>query len=172
MITTEDFLFFLDEVLDAMVRIVEALGDELACRRPRVGSINSPYVALTHCLGVMEYWGGEVIAGRESNRDRDAEFRATGSVSDLVNWARRARNQLASDLEGIEPYEPPRGRVNKNDASLPLGASQGGALVHIYSELAIHRGHIEICRELLLSPEVATVIDPAIPQPDSRYPVE
>jgi hypothetical protein len=29
---------------------------------------------------------------------------------------------------------------------LPLGRTQGGALIHIYSELAQHRGQMEICR--------------------------
>jgi len=172
MITTEDFLFFLDEVLDAMVRVVEGLGDELACRRPEIDSINSPYVTLTHCIGVMDYWGGQVIAGRETDRDRDAEFRASGVVADLVAQARDARTQLARDLEEMSPYEAPRGVVSDGDASLPLGSSQGGALVHVYSELAIHRGHMEICRDLLLSRAVATITDPAVHQSDSRYSAE
>ncbi|HLM18757.1 MAG TPA: DUF664 domain-containing protein [Acidimicrobiia bacterium] len=172
MITTEDLLFFLDEVLDAMVRVVETLGDELACRRPEIDSINSPYVTLAHCIGVMDYWGGQVIAGRETDRDRDAEFRASGAVPDLVARARDARRQLARDLESMSPYEAPRGVVSDTDACLPLGSSQGGALVHIYSELAIHRGHMEICRDILLSRVVATVTDPAVHQSDSRYSVE
>jgi len=172
MISTEDFLFFLDEVLDAMVRVVEALGDELACRRPEIDSINSPYVTLAHCIGVMDYWGGQVIAGRETNRDRNAEFRASGAVADLVARARDARRQLVRDLERMSPYDAPRGVVSESDASLPLGSTQGGALVHVYSELAIHRGHMEICRDILLSRSVATVSDPAVHQSDSRSSVE
>jgi len=172
MITTEDLLFFLDEVLDAMVRVVETLGDELACRRPEIDSINSPYVTLAHCIGVMDYWGGQVIAGRETDRDRDAEFRASGAVADLVARAQNARTQLARDLEWISPYEAPRGVVSESDASLPLGSSQGGALVHVYSELAIHRGHMEICRDILLSCTVAMATDLAVHQSDSRYPVD
>ena len=72
----------------------------------------------------------------------------------------------------MEPDEAPRGFVSDGDASLPLGSSQGGALMHLYSEVGIHRGHIEVCRDILLSGVVATVIDAAIPQPDSRYPIE
>jgi hypothetical protein len=44
--------------------------------------------------------------------------------------------------------------------------------MHLYSELAIHRGHIEVCRDLVMSGVVATVADPAVPQPDSRYRVD
>jgi hypothetical protein len=57
MISVDDYLLFLDEVLDHMVRIVTELGDELANQRPDVPDSNSPYAILTHCLGVMEYWG-------------------------------------------------------------------------------------------------------------------
>ena len=170
MISLDDFLFFLDEALDGMVRIVVQLGDDRAGRRPAIDSVNSPYATLAHCLGVMDFWGGHVIAGRQSLRDRDAEFRESGSVADLVSRTRRARQQLTVDLAEMEPGAEPRGApLDADDASLPLGSSQGGALVHLYSELAIHRGHMEVCRDLLLSLTVPTVVGVAAPQPDSRY---
>src|SRR2546428_4654418 len=50
MISVDDYLLFLDEVLDDMVRIVTELGDELANQRPDVPDSNSPYAILTHCL--------------------------------------------------------------------------------------------------------------------------
>jgi hypothetical protein len=173
MITVEDLLFFLDEALDGMLRVVVELGDDLATRRPAIDPVNSPCVTLSHCLGVMDYWGGQVIAGRESHRDRDAEFRTVGSVSDLVTRTRAARQQLALDLAQIEPGAAPRGALtDESDALLPLGSSQGGALMHLYSELAIHRGHMEICRDILMSSKVPTLAGAATPQPDSRYRID
>ena len=170
MISLDDFLFFLDDVLDGMVRIVVQRGDDRAGRRPAINSVNSPYATLAHCIGVMDFWGGHVIAGRQSVRDRDAEFRESGSVADLVSRTQRARQQLAVDLATIEPAAAPRGApLHEDDASLPLGSTQGGALLHLYSELAIHRGHMEVCRDLLLSSTVPTVVGVATPQPDSRY---
>ena len=103
MISIEDYLFFLDEELDGMVRIVTALGDELANQRPAVPGSNTPYAALTHCLGVMEYWGGYMVAGRDVVRDRDAEFHATGSVKDLIDRTDQARQQLRTDVSRFEP---------------------------------------------------------------------
>ena len=73
-VSTSDFLWFVDHALDEMVGILRGLGDDLANRRPDLDGANSPYAILTHCLGVMEYWGGWMIAGREIERDRDAEF--------------------------------------------------------------------------------------------------
>lgn len=152
MITLDDYLFFVDEALDGMVAIVGELGDELANLRPDLPGANSPFVILTHCLGVMEYWAGHVVAGRADQRDRDAEFRATGAVADLVERTRRARRQLGADLADADPFAPPRHPPDRRDAELPLARSQGGALLHVYEELAQHRGQMELTRDVLGAP--------------------
>ncbi|MGH9093996.1 MAG: hypothetical protein ACRDXE_02440, partial [Acidimicrobiales bacterium] len=90
MISLEDYLSFVDEALGAMVAIVEDLGDELANRRPDIDATNTPYVLLTHCLGVLEYWGGHMVAGRPVGRDREAEFAASGPVAELAGRAQQA----------------------------------------------------------------------------------
>ena len=151
MITTDDLLWYLDSALDGMVEIVEELGDDLACRRLDTPGANSPYAILTHCLGVMTYWGGEVIAGHEVERDRDAEFVAAGRVSDLVTRVREVRDQLDVDLAAFDPLAPPRGELDPDDSSTPLGATQGGVLLHVYEELAQHRGQLEVTRDVLLA---------------------
>ncbi|HEX6421269.1 MAG TPA: DUF664 domain-containing protein [Acidimicrobiales bacterium] len=148
-IPVDDLLWFVDEALDGMVEIVTELGDDLANRRPDVPGANSPYVLLHHCLGVMAYWGGQVIAGRAVERDRDAEFRASGPVDVLVARARGAQRQLAQDLAALDPGAPPRRAVAPDDAGLPLARTQGGAAVHIYEELAQHRGQMEVTRDVL-----------------------
>ncbi|HYZ35218.1 MAG TPA: DUF664 domain-containing protein [Pseudonocardiaceae bacterium] len=154
MISIDDFLYYLDEALDGMVQIVGELGDDLANRRPDLPGANSPFAILTHCLGVMEYWGSEIIAGRRIVRDRPAEFRATGRVAELIEDTRRARQRLAADLAALEPCGPPHGQPRPGISTLPLGRTQGGALLHIYEELAQHRGQMEITRDLLRAPWV------------------
>jgi hypothetical protein len=149
MISIDDFLYYVDDALDAMVRIVSELGDDLANRRPDVPGANSPFAILTHCLGVMEYWGGEVVAGRAIVRDRAAEFRATGRVAELTDRAQRVRQQLRADIAALDPFGPPRGSPPVSDSTLPLARTQGGALLHIYEELAQHRGQLEITRDVL-----------------------
>ncbi len=73
-----DYLWFVDLALREMARIVGELGDELANRRPPFRGGNSPFVILTHCLGVLEYWGGATVAQRPVQRDRAAEFTRAG----------------------------------------------------------------------------------------------
>jgi hypothetical protein len=142
MIDVDDFLYFVDEALEGMVTVVTELGDDLANRQLDVPGANSPYAVLFHCLGVMEYWGGAMVAGRTIERDRDAEFRANGPVADLVRRTVQAHRQLAADIAGLEPQAPPRGTPPPEDADLPLARTQGGALIHVYEELAQHRGQI------------------------------
>ena len=152
MISVDDYLYYVDEALDGMIAIVTELGDELANRKPNLPGANTPYTILTHCLGVMEYWAGHLVAGRRIERDRDGEFRATGDVADLVDRARVARRQLASDIEELEPFVPPRGEPRPDVVDLPIARTQGGALIHIYEELAQHRGQMEGCRDVLIAP--------------------
>jgi hypothetical protein len=151
MISVEDYLYFVDDALDAMVAMVIELGDEQANRRLDVPGANSPYAVLTHCLGVLKYWAGELVAGRTVERDRAAEFTASGAVAELADRTRFAKQQLRTDLAELQPFAPPRGTPRPGDAELPLGRTQGGALFHIYEELAQHRGQLEVTRDVLLA---------------------
>jgi hypothetical protein len=151
MISVEDYLYFVDDALDAMVGIVTELGDDRANRHLDVPGANSPYALLTHCLGVLEYWAGELVAGRSVERDRAAEFTASGPAADLADRTRLAQQQLRADLTGFEGSAPPRGTPRPGDANLPIGRTQGGALMHIYEELAQHRGQLEVTRDVLLA---------------------
>jgi Protein of unknown function (DUF664) len=149
-ISVDDFLFYVDDALEGMLAIVEDLGDDMSNRRPGLPGANSPFAILTHCLGVMEFWGGHRISGREFERDRPAEFVASGKVSDLADRVRIQREKLAADLADFEPFDKPNGDIPEDDLAVPLGRTKGAVLVHIYEELAQHRGQMEITRDLLL----------------------
>jgi hypothetical protein len=148
-LSTGDMLWYIDHALDEMVAIVVALGDDLANSRPDLPGANSPYVILTHCLGVMEFWGGRMIAGRPITRDRAAEFVATGVTAELARRAVAAREQLEADIAGIDATAPPPAAPEPEDLDLPFGRTQAGALLHIYEELSQHLGHMEITRDIL-----------------------
>jgi len=162
-ISTDDCLWFIDQALDGMVAIVSDLGDEHASKRPDLPGSNSSYAILVHCLGVSEYWGGCVIAGRDVDRDRDAEFVAAGRVSDLVERTSRAKHQLRADLAHLEPYAPPRRSPDSRfmpggvpNSELPMGRTQGGALLHILEELSQHHGQMELTRDLIRAAHPST----------------
>src|SRR5215813_5421259 len=85
---------YVDRAVEAMADIVGDLGDDLANARPSLPGPNSPYAMLRHCLGVMEFWGGHVVAGRAVDRDRAAEFRASGPADGLIAAAQGAQRRF------------------------------------------------------------------------------
>jgi Protein of unknown function (DUF664) len=142
---------FADQAVDKLTALVSELGDELANARPDLPGANSPYVILRHCLGVMEFWGGRMVAGRAVHRDRAAEFTASGPVAGLVTAAQRAKGQFRADARSADPAAPPRGERPERDADWLEMRSQGHALLHVIEELYQHLGQAELTRDLLLA---------------------
>ncbi|HTJ33277.1 MAG TPA: aminotransferase class I/II-fold pyridoxal phosphate-dependent enzyme [Dactylosporangium sp.] len=149
MITVEEYLEATGRALAGMAGIVGGLGDELANTRPPVQGASSPYALLTHCLGVVEYWAGGLVAGRAVERDRDAEFTSSGPVAPLLERVAQARERLAADARGADFAGPLQGPPNAAFLGPAGVATQGAALLHVYEELAQHHGQMEILRDLL-----------------------
>jgi hypothetical protein len=151
-LSTDEYLWFVDQALDEMARIVTELGDEDGNRRPDLPDANSPFAILTHCLGVLEFWSAYMVVDRPFERDRDAEFRATGSVAELVERTHAARGQLAEDLTDADLSAAPRhDPVYPEDVGTPLASSQSGLMVHVLREITQHLGQMEITRDVLLA---------------------
>jgi hypothetical protein len=149
-----DYLWFVDLALSKMAAIVEDLGDDLANRRPRFRGGNSAYVILTHCLGVMEYWGGAAVAERPVQRDRAAEFSASGEVAVLLRRTEHARRRLREDIVALDAAAAPesvrRDQRRVAEERVPYLESKGAVLLHILEELFQHLGQMEITRDMLV----------------------
>jgi len=148
-VSTTDYLWYVDQALDAMTALASDLGNGLVNRAPDLTGANSPFAIVTHCLGVMAFWGGEIVAGHDVDRDRDAELRATGTVEELADAVRQARAQFEADLAELVPTDPPRRPPSAEDAALPVGRTQGGVLLHVLEELLQHLGQLELTRDVL-----------------------
>jgi hypothetical protein len=136
-----------------MAAILDELGDDLANLRPDLPEANSPYAIVTHCLGVAEFWAGQLVAGRQVHRDRPAEFTASGAVDELISRIDAAKRQLRHDLAAAEPAAPLRHEPPEDYLVTTPGLTQGGALLHVYEELAQHHGQLEITRDLIVQRE-------------------
>ncbi len=141
----------MDLALSQMTAIVEELGDELVNRRPPFRDANAAYAILTHCLGVMEYWGGATVAARPVERDRAAEFTASGDVAGLLRRVDQARRRLREDLVGLSASAPPVNVRRDPDDPVPYTESKGAVLVHILEELFQHCGQMELTRDALVA---------------------
>lgn len=148
LVVTEDvYLAYCDEALVAMRDMVTALGDGLANRRPDIPGANSPFAILTHCLGMTAYWASTVNLGEEVPRDRAAEFTAAGRVADLSADTDRLRAAFAGWVARAEPTAAPA----RPPEDVETGLTQGEVLLHVYEELAQHRGQMEITRDVLVA---------------------
>jgi hypothetical protein len=147
----EDLAWYVDHALNSMSEILAVLGDELANEKPALPGANSPFQIVTHCLGVMEFWGGECIAGRDVRRDRPAEFQAVGRVEELVERIAAQRSRFFLDLESLDSLGPPRNKGAAKDTDYPFARNQAGVVLHVFEELYQHLGHLEITRDLLAS---------------------
>ena len=148
---------YVDRAVDHMMGIVTGLGDDLANRKPALPGANSPYAILRHCLGVMEFWGGEVVAGREVIRDRAAEFRSHGPVADLATAAHKALGQFRADAATADFAGPTRGgTAHEKQLDALEFTSQGHVLLHVLEEVTQHLGQMEITRDVLRATAAGT----------------
>jgi Protein of unknown function (DUF664) len=150
-IAANDYLWFVDLALGQMSAVVEELGDELVNRRPPFRDTNSAYAILTHCIGVMEYWGGATVAERPVQRDRAAEFTASGDVAGLLRRTEHARRRLREDIVGLDAAAAPVGVQPDPDDAVPYAETKGAVLVHILEELFQHLGQMELTRDALMT---------------------
>ncbi len=150
-VSADEYLWFVDLALQKMARIVEELGDDLCNRRPPFRDANSPYVILTHCLGVLEYWGGATVAGRAVRRDRAGEFTSSGDAAGLVRRTEHARRRLREDLVGLEAGAAPANVRRDPGDPVPYTETQGAVLLHVLEELFQHLGQMEITRDALVA---------------------
>jgi Protein of unknown function (DUF664) len=83
------------------------------------------------------------------DRDRNAEFRASGPVADLIDAAEHAKRRFRADIATAEPAARPRGTHPTTGTDQLEFVSQGHALLHIMEEACQHLGQMEITRDLL-----------------------
>lgn len=151
---TDEYLYFVDRAFDGMLAALTQLGDDCANAVPPVPGANSAWAITYHCSAVVEFWVGHVALGRHSDRDRESEFGASGTVAELARLVGEQRRQLRQDLVGLDPAAPPAHAVPEKYRDSVV--SVGGVLLHVLEELAQHHGQVEITRDLLLStPEEA-----------------
>jgi Protein of unknown function (DUF664) len=148
-ISVDTLISYTERAVDQMAGIVTGLGDELANRRPALPGANSPYAILRHCLGVMEFWGGHVVAGRMVQRDREAEFRASGPVAALMVATQEGKAAFRADAAAADPGALPRGTHPGMHAGDLETLSQGSALLHVLEEVTQHLGQMELTRDML-----------------------
>ncbi|TSD47367.1 DUF664 domain-containing protein [Rhodococcus sp. KBS0724] len=145
-----------DESLVAIQAILADMTSEQANRTPRLPGANSPYAIGTHCVGMVDYWGGSLIAGLRIPRDRESEFRSHGDPKHLCAELDRVREHFPQQA-AIALAEGVRDRTftGTTRSDTVRTASATWMLLHIVRELSQHLGQLEITRDLLAADDHA-----------------
>jgi hypothetical protein len=139
-----------DQLLAVAVRVGEPAVDE----RPHGPSTNTIAALVVHCCGVAEFWLGHVALGRPSERDRDAELRATATLEEMRALVARAVAQAEDDLVALDAG----GGGDTTDLRgflLDGDASDGAVVLHVLEELYQHLGHAELTADALTARRAA-----------------
>ncbi len=132
---------FLDYYRETMIMKIEGLTEEQARWAP-TGQANSLLNLIVHLTGVECGWFQGTIAGREIDRDRDAEFENLDITVDRAVANYRAECKRSNEVLGsVDSLDEP--------AKAESGYSVRWILVHMIEETARHAGHADITRELI-----------------------
>ena len=152
MITIDDFLLFSRRTVTGTLAAVDRLGDERINVRPELPGVSTPYQLVTHAFAAAEFWCSHIVCGHPTDRVRDDEFLATGTVADLHT----AAAALLARLDELAPEMAAATEVAfQPQTQTPLEApwTVGAALIHAYEELAQHLGHLEMTVDVLTAAE-------------------
>lgn len=108
--------------------------------------MNSLNILITHIAGSQRYWIGDIIARETSNRDRSAEFRASGADLPTLNERLdKVMKYTRSVLETLSPSDLETMRAMREDEP---EKSVAWLLAGVISHTANHLGHMQVIRQL------------------------
>jgi uncharacterized damage-inducible protein DinB len=144
----------LKSVLDRLCRAVQGLDGAQLNWRPPVAGANSAYVIATHTLANARAWVLGIACGQPIERDRPAEFRASGrDASALVADARRLSDKIDAALSALSPSDlerrlvPPQSLWGEGE---PHEISVREAILHVVEHASLHLGELQLTRDLAL----------------------
>jgi hypothetical protein len=151
MLDPDTTLSYLDHAFNGIDTVLDRVDDVTVNARPESWGTNSIAGLVVHCCELAPSWFETPGLGRESERDRDAEFSAQATVVELRQMIERTRARLVPLVH--EFAEGPTALDNEFRAFLPGDDRSDDALVlHVLEELFQHLGHMEVTADALTTP--------------------
>lgn len=127
---------------------IRGLNDEAANWHPLPEGTNSIYAILTHIMSADNYWVRQVIGGEDVRRDREADFRSSGNLMELLTRWEKAWAEMESILGKLshaqlsEVKSLPFRQERKESVTIQW------IILHLISHYATHLGHIQLTRQV------------------------
>ncbi len=134
---------YLRHAYGGLARALDRFDDETVNERPDGWGTNSAAGLIVHCCELGPSWFEMPGLGRDSVRDREAEFAARATVTELRERIDAAVERCAALLEEFEAGptatdHPFREFMPGDDRT------DGGLYLHVIEELFQHLGHVEV----------------------------
>jgi hypothetical protein len=119
--------------------------------KPPLPGGNSVFVIATHVLGNARAWVLGIACGKRVQRDRPAEFAASGPCADFHRSADALCAEIESSLAALEAgrldvrLRPPQELWGAGE---PQEMSVREALADVLEHASIHLGHVQLTRDL------------------------
>ena len=134
---------------------LEDLSNEQLNQRPDVPGANSGFVIATHVLGNARAWLLGICCGQPIDRDRPAEFHASGpDAAPIVAAAQELLREIHEALRAlpVTSLDELRAPRQQHWGAGTVGPVTGReAIMHVIQHAAIHLGHIDVTRDLALA---------------------
>ena len=145
------FASLLDYIGRDVLQQLRAVPEALLNQPLALPETNTLFALATHLVGAGEFWVLVQAGGRTIARDRPAEFRATGTLAELVTRYERWITGVHEVLDSLPDVEMERG-VQAGTAwfeRLTSPATVRDCLLHAVEHGALHQGHIQLTCQLL-----------------------
>jgi uncharacterized damage-inducible protein DinB len=142
----QDYVTELSIIRGQILEAVQGLGDEAGNWHPLSKDTNSIYAVLSHVIGAQNNWIRKIIAGQEIQRDREAELRSSGPLSDIIERFKNESREIEVILGSLS--QPQLSETRKVPAHPQGNATVRWCILHILSHNATHLGHIQLTRQL------------------------
>jgi uncharacterized damage-inducible protein DinB len=141
-------------ILERVSACVDGLSEAQLNWRPPIDGGNSLYVIATHTVGNARAFVLGIACGESLERDRPAEFRASGrDARDLTANARRLSDEIDAALARLSASDldrrllPPQSLWGEGEAQ---EISVREAILHVVEHASIHLGQLQLTRDLAL----------------------
>lgn len=139
---------YIRHTFDGMHRVLDRLDDESVNAKPNEWGTNSVAGLVVHCCELAPSWFEMPGLGRDSSRDREAEFTSTATIAELharIDDATERTSTLVAEFD-TGPTTP----GHEFRAFMPGDDRSDGALVlHVLEELYQHLGHMEVTADAI-----------------------
>ena len=147
-------LDMLNKLVSDMLQQLDGIpADDLNTWLPRDGmrDVNTFFALATHTVGAGEFWILEAAGGRSIDRNRSAEFTATGSVEHLRarfdRWLADSADVFATidDATLASTFER---LANPEQGISAARLTRAACIAHALEHTAVHLGHLQLQRQL------------------------